>query len=142
MTLKPWVLTASIGALVSAVGAWLLERSGAPASVQRESFALFYVSIGLAVLAGILSAVRAGRLRRPGWSAGLALMTAGGVVSWWTAVVIALGYYFTSTPANMRPLFDALLFAPQVVLSVAAVLSVFQLRPGHPAPTQPPTRTS
>jgi hypothetical protein len=141
MTLKPWVLTVSIGALVSGVGAWLLERYGALASVQTVSFAVFYASIGLAVLAGVLSAVRAGRLRRPGWSARLALMTAGGVVSWWSAVVLALRYYFSSTPANMRPLFDALLFAPQVVLSVAALLSVFQLRSGHPAPTQPPTRT-
>ncbi len=132
--MKSAVLIVSIGALLCAGIAWL--------TTGDLSAICVLLAVVLAITAGIMSAVNAGRIEHPLWSGALAAMTLLGVVSVCDALNIKASYFdlygpYGPSPDTQREI-QLLWAAPVVVLPLTALLSALLLRPGKPKPAEPP----
>jgi hypothetical protein len=119
-------VVSTIALLSSLLAVWtVLTGNGQPTL-------LLWVSWVLALAVGIMSAVHASRLRRPGWSATFALVTVfiGASASAALAEILAHpdGFFPSPAEANLVPVI--MTFA-EVLPPFVALLSAFLLRPGR-----------
>jgi hypothetical protein len=138
MHMKVVIIFMSIAALLS-VGLTLLSNAlASPGNVVSYNpvFGWCLFAVFLATIAGILSAVRAGLLRLPGWCA---LFIVGTVVYFGVALLLIVLIGYAIQPyIMMDPLAYLLVFTAGHVGFLVAMLLAFRLRrPTQPAVLQP-----